>query len=35
MTNGPFEFLDRCKNVEADVREMLMTSLFDLMEAAE
>lgn len=35
MTNGPFEFLDRCKNVEAAVREMLMTSLFDLMEAAE
>ncbi len=35
MTNAPFESLDRCKNVEAGVREMLMTSLFDLMEAAE
>lgn len=34
MTNGPFESLDRCMNVEAAVREM-MTSLFDLMEAAE
>lgn len=35
MTNGPFEFLERCKNVAVAVRKMLMTSLLDLMEAAE